>query len=81
MSLSFTTCILTMALVAFYMGKMAASGSLGRFVHCREAVPIDAQNVVRGNRDALYLSAVFDLDADPVTITLPETVYVDGSDQ
>ncbi|MCS3514663.1 Protein of unknown function [Pseudomonas grimontii] len=81
MSLSFTTCILTTALVAFYMGKTVASGTLGRFVPGREAVPIDAQNVVRRNRDALYLSAVFDLDADPVTITLPETVHVDGGDQ
>jgi len=35
-------------------------------------VPIDAQNVVRMNRDTLYSSAVFDLDAGPVTITLPE---------
>ncbi|MGH8411745.1 MAG: DUF1214 domain-containing protein, partial [Pseudomonas sp.] len=30
------------------------------------------QNVVRMNRDTLYSSAVFDLDAGPVTITLPE---------
>ncbi|EZP31282.1 DUF1254 domain-containing protein [Pseudomonas sp. RIT288] len=81
MSLLLKTCILTMALLAFYMGKMAASGSLGRFIRCREAVPNDIQNVVRRNRDALYLSAVFDLDADPVRITLPETVDVDGSDQ
>ncbi|WP_343177527.1 DUF1254 domain-containing protein [Pseudomonas sp. 4810-S13] len=55
-----------------YLGKMVASGSLGRFVHTREAVPIDAQSVVRMNRDTLYSSAVFDLDAGPVTITLPE---------
>ncbi|PRA30290.1 DUF1254 domain-containing protein [Pseudomonas poae] len=55
-----------------YLGKMVATGSLGRFVHSREAVPIDAQNVVRMNRDTLYSSAVFDLDAGPVTVTLPE---------
>lgn len=55
-----------------YLGKMVATGSLGRFVHSREAVPIDAQNVVRMNRDTLYSSAVFDLDAGPVTIALPE---------
>ena len=48
-----------------YLGKMVASGSLGRFVHTREAVPIDAQSVVRMNRDTLYSSAVFDLDARP----------------
>ncbi|WP_339544897.1 DUF1254 domain-containing protein [Pseudomonas sp. RA_35y_Pfl2_P32] len=55
-----------------YMGKMVASGGFGRFVHSREPVPIDAQNVIRMNRDTLYSSAVFDLDAGPVTITLPE---------
>lgn len=55
-----------------YMGKMVASGGFARFVHSREPVPIDAQNVIRMNRDTLYSSAVFDLDAGPVTITLPE---------
>ncbi|NWA01849.1 DUF1254 domain-containing protein [Pseudomonas gingeri] len=55
-----------------YMGKMVASGGFGQFVHSREPVPIDAQNVIRMNRDTLYSSAVFDLDAGPVTITLPE---------
>jgi len=55
-----------------YMGKMVASGGFGRFVHSREPVPIDAQDVIRMNRDTLYSSAVFDLDAGPVTITLPE---------
>lgn len=72
MSLSFTSCLLAMALLAFYMGKMVASGSLGRLFHGREAVSIEAQNVVRRNRDALYWSTVFDLDTGPVTITLPE---------
>ncbi|KAA8557263.1 hypothetical protein FX985_06400 [Pseudomonas extremaustralis] len=81
MSLSFTSCLLAMALLAFYMGKMVASGSLGRLFHGREAVSIEAQNVVRRNRDALYSSTVFDLDTGPVTITLPETVHVDGGDQ
>lgn len=55
-----------------YMGKMVADGALGRFVHSREPVRIDAQNVIRMNRDTLYSSAVFDLDAGPVTITLPD---------
>lgn len=55
-----------------YMGKTVADGGLGRFVHSRAPVPIDAQNVIRMNRDTLYSSAVFDLDAGPVTITLPE---------
>ena len=33
---------------------------------------IDKQDVVRMNRDTLYSSGVFDLDAAPVTITLPD---------
>lgn len=56
-----------------YMAKMVADGSFGRFVHSREPSPIDAQNVIRMNRDTLYSSAVFDLDAGAVTITLPDT--------
>lgn len=55
-----------------YMGKTVADGGLGRFVHSREPAPIDAQNVIRMNRDTVYSSGVFDLDAGPVTITLPE---------
>lgn len=55
-----------------YLGKMVADGSLGRFIHSRQPVAIDAQNVIRMNRDTLYSEAVFDLDAGPVTITLPE---------
>src|SRR5262249_17288460 len=33
---------------------------------------IDAQPVIRANRDTLYSSGVFDLDAGPVTVTLPD---------
>ena len=45
---------------------------LGKFEHNREALPIDKQTVIRTNRDTLYSGAVFDLDAGPVTITLPD---------
>ncbi len=48
------------------------SGGFGKFVHRREPSPIDNQTVIRLNRDTLYSSAVFDLDAGPVTITLPD---------
>jgi hypothetical protein len=48
------------------------NGALGKFDHTREVTPLDKQVVVRQNRDTLYSSAVFDLDAGPVTITLPE---------
>src|SRR5207342_2682885 len=48
------------------------NGGLGKFDHTREVTPLDKQVVVRQNRDTLYSSAVFDLDAGPVTITLPD---------
>src|SRR5580692_3348087 len=47
-------------------------GGFGKFFHNREPAPIDNQNVIRLNRDTLYSAAVFDLDAGPVTITLPD---------
>jgi hypothetical protein len=45
---------------------------LGKFSHNRELSPVEQQIVVRVNRDTLYSPAVFDLDAGPVTITLPD---------
>ena len=47
-------------------------GGFGKIYHFRELTPLDKQVVVRQNRDTLYSSAVFDLDAGPVTITLPD---------
>jgi hypothetical protein len=44
----------------------------GKFEHKRELSPIDNQTIIRQNRDTLYSAAVFDLDAGPVTITLPD---------
>ena len=38
-------------------------GGAGKFHHIREVVPIDHQTVIRANRDTLYSSGVFDLDA------------------
>lgn len=55
-----------------YFGNFVKDGALGRFVHRREPTSIDDQDVVRMNRDTLYSSAVFDLDAGPVTITMPD---------
>ena len=40
--------------------------------HRREMASIDQQTVIRMNRDTLYSFGVFDLDAAPVTITLPD---------
>ena len=49
------------------------AGGLGKLQHRREPASIDNQTVIRLNRDTLYTSAIFDLDAAPVTITLPDT--------
>jgi hypothetical protein len=48
-------------------------GNFGKFGHRREVTDVDKQTVIRMNRDALYSSAVFDLDAGPVTVTLPDS--------
>jgi hypothetical protein len=52
--------------------NFAAGGGrqVGRFSHHREPMSIDFP-IVRPNRDTLYSLSVFDLDAGPVTITLP----------
>jgi hypothetical protein len=49
-----------------------SGGALAKFNHRREPAAIANQTVIRLNRDTLYSSAVFDLDAGPVTITLPD---------
>jgi hypothetical protein len=55
-----------------YFGVAVKRGGLGKFDHNRQPAPIDKQDVVGMNRDTLYSAAVFDLDAAPVTITLPD---------
>ncbi|MCI0465479.1 MAG: DUF1254 domain-containing protein [Beijerinckiaceae bacterium] len=55
-----------------YFGAIVKKGGFGMFEHDRESTPIDQQTVIRMNRDTLYSGAIFDLDAGPVTITLPE---------
>lgn len=47
-------------------------GGFGKLQHHREMMPIDNQTIIRTNRDALYSSGVFDLDAGSVTLTLPD---------
>jgi hypothetical protein len=54
-----------------YFGRIVKNGGFGKFSHTREPAPLDKQTVIRLNRDTLYSSAVFDLDAGPVKITLP----------
>jgi hypothetical protein len=55
-----------------YFGQTANAGALGKFRHGRELAPIVNRGIVRPNRDTLYSFAVFDFDAGPVTITLPD---------
>jgi hypothetical protein len=57
----------------YFAGMLKDSGgAIGKFAHRREPARIDNQTVIRLNRDTLYSSALFDLDAGPVTITLPD---------
>ena len=55
-----------------YMAAQVQDGAFGRFKHTREPAPVDRQLIVRLNRDTIYSSGVFDLDAGPVTIDLPD---------
>ena len=56
-----------------YFGNVVKdAGGVGRMYHHREPMQIDKQTVIRANRDTLYSAAVFDLDAGPATITLPD---------
>jgi hypothetical protein len=56
----------------YFGGIIKDSGGIGKLLHRREPARIDNQTVIRLNRDTLYSSAVFDLDAGPVTITMPD---------
>jgi hypothetical protein len=55
-----------------YFGVVEKQGGFGKLNHRRALMPIDKQTVVRTNLDTLYSTALFDLDAGPVTITLPD---------
>ncbi|MEC5408027.1 DUF1254 domain-containing protein [Paraburkholderia sp. MPAMCS5] len=55
-----------------YFTNSVKGGGFGGWHHIRDLLPVDHQSVIRGNRDTLYSSRVFDLDAGPVTITLPD---------
>lgn len=56
----------------YFASVIKAAGGLARLDHHRQPMPIDNQAVIRANRDTLYSSTVCDLDAGPVTITMPE---------
>jgi hypothetical protein len=55
-----------------YFGNVVKLGGFGKFYHYRLPTPVEKQNVVRMNRDTLYSAAVFDLNAGPVAITVPD---------
>jgi len=68
-----TADIFTRAESDLYFHSIAIKeGGFVKFFHKREPAPIDDQSIIRLNRDTLYSAAVFDLDAGPVTITLPD---------
>ena len=55
-----------------YIANLAKEGGLGKLMHRRQPASIDNQTVIRLNRDTLYTFAIFDLDAGPVEITMPD---------
>lgn len=55
-----------------YMAAQLKEGAFGRFKHTREPASVDNQPIIRLNRDTIYSAAIFDLDAGPVTVTLPD---------
>jgi hypothetical protein len=54
------------------LASVVKTGAFGRLVHSREPRPIDKRGVVRPSRDTLNSEAVFDLDAGPATVTMPD---------
>src|SRR5688572_26557191 len=54
-----------------YFNTRVARSGIGKLGILRELMPIDNQSVIRSNRDTLYSPGVFDLEAGPVTVTLP----------
>ncbi|WPO79350.1 DUF1214 domain-containing protein [Flavobacterium sp. KACC 22761] len=55
----------------YFNTSVKQSNGIGAIFHYRTLMPIDNQSVIRANRDVLYSSGVFDLDAGPITVTLP----------
>jgi hypothetical protein len=56
-----------------YFSVLALRNGIGNLHHNRELAPIDKQAVIRLNRDTLYSAGVFDLDAGPVKVSLPDS--------
>jgi hypothetical protein len=54
-----------------YIENLLKESGLGKFKHNREPASIENQTVIRLNRDTLYSFGVFDLNAGPVTVAMP----------
>jgi hypothetical protein len=57
----------------YFATSAKEAGGVGKLLHRRGVVDVQHQPVVRANRDTLYSSGVFDLDAGPLTVTMPDT--------
>lgn len=55
----------------YYMARRAQASGLGKLSHERAPKPVDAQDVIRLNRDTPYSEGVFDLTT-PLTIVKPD---------
>lgn len=55
----------------YNMSNYVRQGAFGKFLHFRNIMDVEKQNVIRMNFDALYSFAVFDLTT-PVSIYLPD---------
>jgi len=56
-----------------YFTSLVQDGGLGRVSHYRDVTDVAHQSVVRMNRDTIYSHGIFDLDAGPITVTLPDS--------
>jgi hypothetical protein len=55
-----------------YFASFVAKGAFGKLHHDREVSAVDHQTVIRTNRDTIYSFGVFDLEASPVSLTMPD---------
>ncbi len=55
-----------------YFAAIVKRYGIGQLAHNRRVATIDQQTVIRLNRDTLYSVGVFDLEAGPLTLTLPK---------
>ncbi|MDR2999601.1 MAG: DUF1214 domain-containing protein [Microbacterium sp.] len=57
----------------YFRAGARMAGGISRWHHHREVMDVHSQSVIRANRDTLYSTIVFDLDAGDVTVELPDT--------